>query len=83
MLAILEQVVYSFMFGMSMIQAGQRQWTAFDKYNNNIEEYNHTVAFSKVELRFPIVFEGATIGPLMQVAGKQLYMQPCSITLHL
>ncbi len=46
--------------------------TTFDEYNNNIEKYPTLLAFSKVELWFPIVpivYEDAAIGPLLQVAA--------------
>ncbi len=41
--------------------------TTFDEYNINIEKYPTLSAFSKVELRFPIVFEDAAIDLLLQV----------------
>ncbi len=41
--------------------------TTFDEYNINIEKYPTLSAFSKVELRFPTVFEDAASDPLLQV----------------
>jgi hypothetical protein len=55
MLAILEQVVYIFIYVWNGYDASRaKAMTTFDEYNNNIEEYPTLSAFLKVELRSPL-----------------------------
>ncbi len=57
MSAILEQVVYIFIYVWYGYDTSRAEaMTTFDEYNNNIEEYPTLSAFLKVELRSPLFF---------------------------